>query len=181
MSKIGKNPIQLPEGVNVDINGSLLSIKGPKWTSSLQLYPWITAKVEENQIVVICQDIALSSFWGTMRSLISNMVEGVLTGYTQKLQVIGVGFDASIQWNMITFKLGYAHTVPFAVPEGVEAKVEKDPKGNAVITLTSHDKQLIGQTAAQIRALRKPEPYKGKWIRYFNEVVKLKAGKTAKK
>lgn len=180
MSKIWKNPILLPEGVSASIASSILSVKGPKWELSLNLYPGITASIEENTIVLSCEDIeTLSQYRGTMRSLAANMVEGVAQGYSKKLKVIGVGFDASLQGKLITLKLWYAHTLDFTLPEGVDAQVDKDPKGNAVITLSGIDKQLVGQTAAKLRALRTPEPYKGKGIRYIDEQVKLKPGKAA--
>ena len=180
MSKIWKNPIALPQGVSASLNGSSLSVKGPKWELSLDLYPGIEASLEDDAITLSCQDIeTLSQYRGTMRSLVANMVEGVTEGYTKKLKVIGVGFDASLQWKLITLKLGYAHTLEFSLPEGIEADIAKDPKGNAVITLTGIDKQLVGQTAAKLRALRTPEPYKGKGIRYIDEQVKLKPGKAA--
>lgn len=181
MSKIWKNPITIPAGVTASVVNDLVEIKGPKGTLTQTLYPGITAKLEDNSIALMCDDVELWKHWGTMRSLVSNMITGVSEWYSKTLQVIGVGFDATLQGSVINFKLGFSHPVKFEIPTGIETKIEKDPKGNAVISLTSHDKQLIGQVASKIRALKKPEPYKGKGIRFLWEVVKLKAGKAAKK
>lgn len=181
MSKIWKNPVLLPQGVTAKLTGKTLEITGPKGSLTQDIYPGIEVKLEDTVITLTCDDENLWKYRGTMRSLLVNMVQGVTEWYTKVLQVIGVGFDASVQGTAINFKLGFSHPVKFDLPKGIDAKIEKDPKGNAVITLTSHDKQLIGQTASQIRGLKKPEPYKGKGIRFLGEVIKLKAGKSAKK
>lgn len=181
MSKIWKNPITIPAGVTASIVNDLIEIKGPKGTLTQVMYPGIIAKIEENSIVLTCDNVDLWKYWGTMRSLVSNMITGVSEWYSKTLQVIGVWFDAALQGSSINFKLGFSHPVKFDIPAGIEVKIDKDPKGNAVISLTSHDKQLIGQVSSKIRALKKPEPYKGKGIRFLGEVVKLKAGKAAKK
>lgn len=181
MSKVWKNPITLPAGVTAMVSNDVIEIKWPKGTLTQAIYPGIVAKVEENIVTLTCDNVELWKYWGTMRALVSNMAQGVSDGYTKTLQVIGVGFDASLAGNAINFKLGFSHPVKFDVPTGIEVKIDKDPKGNSLITLTSHDKQLIGQTASKIRGLKKPEPYKGKGIRFLWEVVKLKAGKAAKK
>lgn len=181
MSKVWKNPITLPAGVTATIENNVVEVKGPKGTLTQAMYPGIVAKVEENTIILTCDDVELWKFWGTMRALVANMVHGVSEGYAKTLQVIGVGFDAALAGNAINFKLGFSHPVQFEIPAGIEVKIDKDPKGNALIHLSSHDKQLIGQVASKIRWLKKPEPYKGKGIRFLGEVVKLKAGKAAKK
>lgn len=181
MSKVWKNPITLPAGITATVSDNIVEVKGPKGTLSQPIYPGIVAKVEENVITLTCDDVELWKYWGTMRALVANMVKGVSEGYTKVLQVIGVGFDAVVQGNAINFKLGFSHPVKFDIPTGIEVKIDKDPKGNPIISLSSHDKQLIGQVASKIRGLKKPEPYKGKGIRFLGEVVKLKAGKAAKK
>ena len=181
MSKVWKNPITLPAGVTASVVNDLVEITWPKGTLKQVMYPGIVAKLEENVITLTCNDVELWKFWGTMRSLIANMITWVSEWYSKTLQVIGVGFDAVVQGSSINFKLGFSHPVKFDLPTGIEVKIDKDPKGNAVISLTSHDKQLIGQVASKIRALKKPEPYKGKGIRFLGEVIKLKAGKAAKK
>ncbi len=181
MSKIWKNPIQLPQGVQVTLDNNIVTVKGPKGILSFPLAHGITASLEDTVLHIECNNQENRKYRGTSRAIIAHMVHGVNEGYTKSLQVIGVWYDAMVQWNSIQFKLWFSHPVTFPIPDGVSVKVDKDPKWNAIISLASHDKQLIGQTASKIRDLKKPEPYKGKWIRYLNEVIKLKAGKTAKK
>lgn len=181
MSKIWKNPITLPDGVQVVVEASTVTVKWPKWVLSFPISDGLSVSLDQNILQVTCNDENLWNIWGTTRAILSHMIHGVHTGYTKALQVIGVGFDAVVQGTDIQFKLGFSHPVRFPIPQGVEVKIEKDPKGNAIITLSSHDKQLIGQTASRIRDLKRPEPYKGKGIRYVGEVIKLKAGKAAKK
>jgi len=181
MSKIWKNPILLPDGVTISQEGDLVVVKGPKGTLQQSLLPHVSFVVEGSTVSFSCDNDEMRKYWGTMRALVANMVHGVKEWYTKSLQVIGVGFDASVQWSTIAFKLWFSHPVSYPIPQGVDVKVEKDPKWNAVIHLSSYDKQLIGQTASQIRNLKKPEPYKGKGIRYLGETIKLKAGKAAKK
>jgi large subunit ribosomal protein L6 len=181
MSKVWKNPIQIPQGVTVSINEDVVSIQGPKWTLTQKLFQGIAAKIEDTTLTLSCADVELWKYRGTMRALLAHMVKWVSEWYTKTLQVIGVGFDAAVQGSVINFKLWFSHPVTFSIPTGVEVKIEKDPKGNALIHLASHDKQLIWEVAAKIRKLKKPEPYKGKGIRFLGEVIKLKAGKAAKK
>lgn len=181
MSKIWKNPILIPQGVDTTIDGSTITVKWPKGTLSFVVSEGVSLSLEWTTLSVLCDNQEIWNLRGTTRAIIAHMIHGVHTGYTKSLQVIGVGFDASVQGSDIQFKLWFSHPVRFAIPKGVEVKVEKDPKGNALIHLNSHDKQLIGQTASRIRDLKRPEPYKGKWIRYLGEVIKLKAGKAAKK
>lgn len=180
MSKIWKSPILLPEGVTAKIANSNVSVTWPKWELNLDLHQGIDAELKDNAVVLSCNNVEKNSqYRGTMRSLVFNMIEWVSEGYTKKLQVIGVGFDATTQGNLISLKLGYAHAVEFAVPQNIDVQIDKNPKGDSIITLSSADKQLIGQTAAKLRALRVPEPYKGKGIRYADEYIKLKPGKAA--
>ena len=181
MSKVWKNPILLPQEVTVSIDDSIVTVKWPKWTLSQKLYQGITTTLDGNILSVLCDNVELRKYRGTMRALLAHMVKWVSEGYTKSLQVIWVGFDAVLQGNIINFKLWFSHPVVFSIPNGVDVKIEKDPKGNPLIHLASHDKQLIGEVAAKIRKLKKPEPYKGKGIRFLGEVIKLKAGKAAKK
>ena len=181
MSKIGKLPIAIPAGVEVTITNNLVKVKGPKGELEYQTLDCITLKQEENTIVVAVDTKDNRKFWGLTRTLIANMIEGVVNGYEKKLHIIGVGYGAQVQGNKIILSLGLSHKAEFELPTGVTASVEQDPKGNAILTLQSIDKQLVGQVAAKIRDLRKPEPYKGKGIRYFGEEIKLKPGKAAKK
>lgn len=181
MSKIWKNPIVIPNDVEIIINGSLINIKWPKGSLSFDVSSGIFVSNVDNFLHVACDDVNLWNIRWTTRAILAHMIEGVHTGYTRILQVIGVGFDAVLKWKEIQLKLWFSHPVFFSLPDGVEATIDKNPKWNSIITLLSHDKQLIWQTAAKIRDLKRPEPYKGKWIRYADEIVKLKAGKTAKK
>lgn len=171
----------MPQGVQATIDGSTVTVQGPKGSLSFVVSSGVSVTLVENVLQVECDSVEIWNLRGTTRAILAHMVHGVHTGYTKALQVIGVGFDAVVQGTDLQFKLGFSHPVRFAIPKGVDVKVEKDPKGNAVITLSSHDKQLIGQTASKIRDLKRPEPYKGKGIRYVGEVIKLKAGKAAKK
>lgn len=181
MSKIGKKSIAIPSGVEVTLNGSTVSVKGGKGTLSYTLLDGVIATVENGEVTVTVDSDEKRNLWGLSRTLIANMVHGVSTGYEKKLQVLGVGYTAKLQGTNLQLALGFSHPVIFKVPQIVTVAVDKDPKGNDIITLTSIDKEVIGETAAKIRALKKPEPYKGKGIRYIDEVIKLKAGKAAKK
>lgn len=181
MSKIGKKSIAIPSGVEVTLAGKTVTVKGAKGTLSYTLLEGVTAEVANNEVVVSIDSDEKKNLRGLSRTLIANMVEGVSKGYEKKLQILGVGYTAKMQGTNIQLALGFSHPVLFNVPGDVKAAIEKDPKGNDIITLTSFNKELIGETAAKIRALKAPEPYKGKGIRYMDEVVKLKAGKAAKK
>lgn len=182
MSKVWKNPITIPQWVTVTLDGAVVSITGPKGSITHTVPSQVSVALEDNKIVLACDDVEEWKLRGTSRAIIAHKIQWVHEGYAKTLQVLGVWFDATMQWsNTIAMKLWFSHPVNFTVPAGVTAKVEKDPKGNALIHLSSHDKQLIGQTAANLRAMKEPEPYKGKGIRYLGEVVKLKAGKSAKK
>ena len=181
MSKIWKNPIALPEGVKAILDNNTIKIQWPKGESSFDILSWVEVTITDNIITTTCVDEEMWKFWWTTRAIIAHMVHGVHVGYTKSLQVIGVWYDATLQWDKIQFKLGFSHLIQFPLPKGIDTRIEKDPKGNTLIHLSSHDKQLIGETASKIRDLKKPEPYKGKGIRYVGEIIKLKAGKTAKK
>ncbi|MCF7835059.1 50S ribosomal protein L6 [Candidatus Gracilibacteria bacterium] len=181
MSKIGKKPIIIPDGVEVTIEKNLIKVKGPKGELSYNFLDCVNLKKEEKELIVEVLDDEKRNIWGLTRTLISNMVEGVTNGYEKKLLVTGVGYLAKLEGNKLVLSLGLSHKVNFEVPKDIEVAVDQDPKGNSIITMKSIDKQNLGEVAANIRFLRPPEPYKGKGIRYFDEVIKLKAGKSAKK
>jgi large subunit ribosomal protein L6 len=181
MSKIGKKPIVIKDGVEAKINNNVVSIKGPKWELSYTLCDGVHVSQQDWHLEVSIKDDEKKNLRGLTRTLISNMVEGVTEGFQKKLLVIGVWYAAKKEWDGILLSLGFSHKIKFSVPSSIQYEVEQDAKGNYVITLQSIDKQYLGEIASKLRALRTPEPYKGKWIRYFDEVVKLKAGKTAKK
>lgn len=181
MSKIGKKPIILPAWVTISQENGLITVKGAKGTLTYQSHPSVTMTTEDNHVNFSVASNDDFKFWWLVRALVNNMVTGVSTGYEIKLHVIWVGFNVKQQWSELVMNLWYSHPVPYSLPASVTATVEKDPKWFDIVILTSIDKQLIGQVASQIRALRAPEPYKGKGVRYSNETIKLKAGKTAKK
>ncbi len=181
MSRIGKLPIQLPAGVEVKIDWEVVSVKGPKWELKFSLPEGVEVKIQDNTLKVSIKDEMYKPLWGTVRSVLANMVEGVHRGWSKKLLVVGVWYGVQVQGNKLILKLGYSHPIEYQLPDGVTAKVEKDPKWNDVLILEGIDKQLVGQTAAVIRDFRRPDPYKGKWVRYADEVLILKPGKAAKK
>jgi len=181
MSRIGKLPIVIPEGVTVTIADGVVGVKWPKGELSQTIVEWVTVKQEENEVVVSIENPSHKAFWGLMRALINNMVIGVTEGYEKKLQVIWVWYNAKVQGNKLILNLGYSHPIEHEVPASINASVDKDPKGNDMVVLTSIDKQLVGEHAAKIRSYRKPEPYKWKGVRYLWEHIKMKAWKTATK
>lgn len=177
MSRVGKAPIPVPEGVTVNIDKQLVSAKGPKGELFVKIPAEIIIEREEGSLVVKRPSDSKShrSLHGLSRTLIANIVEGVHTGFTKRLEIIGVGYRAELKSEKLLLSLGYSHQVLFIPPEEISIVVE----GNNVINVQGIDKQLVGQVAAKIRSFRPPEPYKGKGIRYSDEVVKKKAGKTA--
>ena len=184
MSRIGNKPIILPEGVNIEIsNSNLVTVKGPKGELQQQIDADIHVKLEEGEVNVKRPTVQKRhiSLHGLYRSLINNMVVGVHEGYKKELELVGVGYKASVQGNILELALGYSHSIWFAVPEEVSVKAETQKGKNPVVTLEGIDKQLVGQVAAKIKSLRKVEPYKGKGIRFVGEHVRRKAGKTAAK
>ena len=182
MSRVGKQPIQIPSGVKAVIAGQLLKVEGPKGKLSREVRPEITVTEEAGSLQInIKEDTKQSNaFHGMERALIANMVKGVSEGFVKELSLIGTGYRADQAGKNINLALGYSHPIDFEVPEGVKATVVKENR-DVFIKLESADKQLVGQVAARIRDLRAPEPYKGKGVRYKDEVVKTKAGKTGKK
>lgn len=177
MSRIGKMPIPIPDGVSVKIDKDQISVKGPKGELSRNRVGNIEIKNEDNTIHLVPLDESRETraFHGLMRSLVNNMVIGVTEGFTKKLRIVGVGYRGEVKGNTLVLSVGYSHLVEFPLPEGVKANVSKD----GVIDVEGIDKEQIGNIAAQIRKVRKPDAYKGKGIRYLDEVVKLKPGKSA--
>lgn len=178
MSRIGKKPIPIPKGVKIELKGDILFVAGPHGELERKIYPEVSLSIAQNQIAVLVGDATKrsKSFHGLYRALIANMVTGVSHGFERVLEIVGVGYRAELSGRTATFHLGYSHPIDFELPKGVEAKIEKTK-----ITLKSIDKELLGKTAAKIRSFRKPEPYKGKGIKYADEIVRRKAGKTGAK
>lgn len=179
MSRVGKSPIPLPDKTSVDIKGSFVTVTGPKGTLSRTVVSDITVKLEDKTVIVtrLTDQKRHRALHGLTRALINNMVVGVSEGYKRELQIIGVGYRAEMKSSQVLLmQLGYSHPIVFQIPEGV--KVEVMAKENRVI-VEGIDKELVGAVAAKIRSFRKPEPYKGKGVRYLGEYVRTKAGKTA--
>jgi large subunit ribosomal protein L6 len=180
MSRIGRMPIPLPEGVKVDVQGSQVTVKGPKGTLSRSLHPDMEVAVEDNQVRVRrpTDQRHHRALHGLTRALLNNMVVGVTEGFHKQLEVQGVGYRVDLQGDQsLLLQLGFSHNVRIAPPEGITFEVDSRTK---VITVSGADKELVGQVAAEIRAWRPPEPYKGKGIRYVGEYVRHKAGKAGK-
>ncbi len=175
MSRIGKVPVAIPGGVTAAVADGVLTVKGPKGTLTLTLRDEISYIVEEGRIVVrpANDTKAARAFWGMQRTLVSNLVTGVTDGYTKVLEITGVGYRANAQGRNLKLQLGYSHDVDFAVPEGIEIKTPD----NTTVEISGIDKQKVGQVAAEIRRWRKPEPYKGKGIKYRGEYIFRKEGK----
>lgn len=179
MSRIGKQPIVIPAGTEVKFENAEIVVRGPKGELREKLNSLIIVNVEDNQVLVTVknQDVKKErSLWGLGRTLVANMVIGVNQGYEKKLEINGVGYKANVQGNKLTVNAGYSHPVEYILQEGITAEVAAN-----VITVKGINKYLVGETAAEIRKIRKPEPYKGKGIKYSDEVIRRKAGKTAAK
>ena len=182
MSRIGKLPIDIPQGVTVTVNpDNTVVVKGPKGELSQDVHGDMIVKVEGAHVVVErpSEDKAHKAMHGLYRSLIHNMVVGVSEGYTIKQELVGVGFKAEAKGQILELSLGYSHDIQMMLPPEIKVEAVTEKKGNPIVTLKSIDKQLIGQVAAKIRSLRKPEPYKGKGIRFVGEQLRRKAGKSA--
>lgn len=175
MSRIGKKPVALPGGVSAAIEAGTLSVKGPKGTLTLALFEDIAYDVREGEIMVQPANATkrARAFWGMQRTLVQNLVTGVTDGFTKVLEITGVGYRANAQGRMLKLQLGYSHDVDYAVPDGIEIKTPD----NTTIEISGIDRQKVGQVAAEIRRWRKPEPYKGKGIRYRGEFIFRKEGK----
>ena len=184
MSRIGKKPVEVPSGVTINVSpDNTISVKGPKGELKQQLDRDIKIEMKDNTVELIrpTEQIRHRAMHGLYRSLISNMVKGVTEGYTKQMELVGVGFKATNQGNMLDLALGYSHNIVFEIPKELKVETITEKGKNPVITLTSIDKQLLGQVCAKIRGLRKPEPYKGKGVKFVGEVLRRKAGKSAGK
>jgi len=176
MSRVGKAPIELPEKVEVSVNGDTVLVKGQKGELTFKKPACVSVVTEGNIVNVTVDESAkdASAFWGLSRAVIANMAEGVSKGHEKNLEIEGVGYRVELKGNKLVFALGFSHPVEFEAPKGIAFKVEKNK-----INVSGPDKILVGQVAANIRKLKKPEPYKGKGIRYEGEIIKRKAGKKA--
>jgi large subunit ribosomal protein L6 len=182
MSRVGKSPIPVSKQVTVNIgSNNLVTVKGPKGEQSLQVDPDIALKLEEGELVLTrpTEQKRHKAMHGLYRSLLDNMVVGVTDGFKKELEVIGVGFRANMADGVLELALGYSHPIYFVAPEGIDISVDTKRGKNTFIVVEGVDKQMVGQVAAKIRSLRPPEPYKGKGVRYTDEFVRRKAGKTA--
>lgn len=186
MSRVGKKPITIPSGVSVTIGESELEVKGPKGTLTTPVPQGVTFKQEEGSLVAERQSDDQAAFHGLARALANNAVVGVTEGFKKELDVVGVGYKADVQGKKIVFALGYSHPIEYVLPEGIEAKAERVNTKTSInqyqltLTLSGIDKQKLGQVAAELNRLRKPDAYKGKGVRYADKYYKLKPGKTGK-
>ncbi len=184
MSRIGKAPVTIPEGVDVQINGNVVTVKGKLGELSCTITETtISAKMEEGTLIVEREneEKRTRAQHGLYRALINNMVIGVTEGFKKELELVGVGYRASNQGQLLDISVGYSHNIMFELPKEINIETKSEKGKNPLITLTSHDKQLLGVVAAKIRSFRKPEPYKGKGIRFVGEHIRRKAGKSAAK
>ncbi len=184
MSRIGKAPVTVPSGVTVNVGAdNVITVKGPKGELKQPIDRDIKVDVKDGEVNFVrpTDQIRHRALHGLSRALVSNLVKGVTDGYTKKLELIGVGFKAANQGNVLDLALGYSHNIIFEIPKELKVATAQEKGQNPTITLEGIDRQLIGQVAAKIRGLRKPEPYKGKGVRYVGEVVRKKAGKAAGK
>lgn len=186
MSRVGKKPIAIPAGVTVTINDAELEVKGPKGTLKTPVPSGVKFKQEEGTLVAERNDDSFTAFHGLARALANNAVVGVTEGFKKEMDVVGVGYKADVQGKKIVFALGYSHPVEYVLPEGIDAKTERVNTKTSInqyqttITLTGIDKQMLGQVAAELNRLRKPDAYKGKGVRYADKYYRLKPGKTGK-
>lgn len=186
MSRVGKKPITIPSGVTVSIQDSELEVKGPKGILRTPIPTGVSFKIEENSLIAERDSDDNAAFHGLGRALANNAIVGVTEGFKREMDVVGVGYKADVQGKKIVFALGYSHPIEFPLPEGIEAKAERMPAKTTInqyqltLTLTGIDKQKLGQVAAELNRLRKPDAYKGKGVRYADRTYKLKPGKTGK-
>lgn len=178
MSRIGKNPVEFAADIKVTANGNVITFAKGNKSVDLDTQGNVTFEIEGNTLTFKNLSDARQdrAFWGTYRALAQNIVTGLTTGYEKKLEINGVGYRAAVNGKVLNLQLGFSHDINYDLPEGIEAAVEKN-----VISLKSHDKQLLGQVAAEVRGFRPPEPYKGKGVKYIDEHIVRKAGKTSKK
>jgi len=186
MSRVGKKPITIPSGVTVNINDSELEVKGPKGTLKTPVPQGITFRQEDGSLIAERSSEEQAAFHGLARALANNAIVGVTDGFKKEMDVVGVGYKADVQGKKIVFALGYSHPIEFPLPEGIEARTERVNTKTTInqyqttITLTGIDKQKLGQVAAELNRLRKPDAYKGKGVRYADKLYRLKPGKTGK-
>lgn len=186
MSRVGKKPITIPSGVTVTINDKDLEVKGPKGSLSTPIPDGVKFKQEDGSLVAERENNDYTAFHGLARALANNAVVGVTEGFKKEMDVVGVGYKADVQGKKIVFSLGYSHQIEYPLPEGIEAKAERVNTKTSInqyqltITLSGIDKQKLGQVAAEINRLRKPDAYKGKGVRYADKFYRLKPGKTGK-
>ena len=175
MSRIGKNPVTIPDGVKIELKGNLINVSGQKGSQSWTVHPNIKILVEDDNILFERGDnSALNrSLHGTTRQIVNNMVIGVSAGFKKELEIVGVGYQANMEGNRLKLQIGYSHDIYFDLPEGIKATADR-----TTITIEGIDKQLVGSVSSKIRSFRSPEPYKGKGIRYKDEYIKIKQGKT---
>ena len=175
MSRVGKHPVPIPAGVQAVLAGQVLNISGGKGKLSLTISSDVTATVADGSITIAPKDESKQAraMWGTTRALVNNMVTGVSTGFTRTLEINGVGYRAAVQGRTLNLQLGYSHDIPYPIPENIQIACERP----TLIAISGADKQRVGQVAAEIRAYRGPEPYKGKGIKYSDEVIRRKEGK----
>lgn len=178
MSRIGKKPVAIPSGVDVKVENGVITVKNGKKTETVDTMGNVNITVEDNKVVFtpLNEEKTSSAFWGTYSALTSNAITGVTTGFKKQLEINGVGYRAAVKGKVLNLQLGHSHDIDYPIVEGLTISVEKN-----VITIEGSNKQVIGQAAAEIRAFRPPEPYKGKGVKYVEEHIRRKAGKTAKK
>lgn len=176
MSRVGKKPINIPSGVKVQIHDNRVEVEGPKGKLVTPVYRGVKIEQSNGELKALLDNESneLKPFWGLTRSLLANAVHGVSEGFSKQLDIVGIGYRAQVEGNKAVFALGYSHPVELEIPAGIQVDIEKQTR----ITVSGADKQLVGQFAAKIRGLRKPDPYKQKGVRYVGEVLKKKAGKT---
>lgn len=181
MSRIGKSPIEIPAGVTVQVKDNVVTVKGPKGELSQEVNPDITVKIEDNKIEVErpSDDREHRSLHGLYRALIHNMVVGVSEGYKKEMELVGVGYRATATGQVLELSLGFSHAIYIKLPKEIKVEAKSERNKNPLIILESSDKQLLGQVCAKIRSLRKPEPYKGKGIKFVGEIIRRKSGKSA--
>ena len=178
MSRIGKNPVTIPAGIDVSVNGNVVVFKKGSVQKELDTKGNVEVKVEDGKVVFApkSDDRQDRAYWGTYRALSANIIVGLTQGYQKQLEINGVGYKAAVQGNTLVLQLGFSHPINYEFPKGLQISVEKN-----IVTIKGDDKQVVGQVAAEVRSFRPPEPYKGKGVKYVEEHIRRKAGKTAKK
>jgi len=176
MSRVGKNPVAIPSGVEVSVDGNDIVVKKGNEEKRLDTHGRVVAEVKDGEVVLsrVGDDKQSSAYWGTYRALLANVIEGLDKGFKKSLEINGVGYRAAIKGKVLELQLGFSHPVNYDIPDGIDMSVEKN-----IINIAGTDKQVVGQVAAEIRSFRPPEPYKGKGVKYTDEVIVRKAGKTA--